>query len=160
MISQGASTITSETKAPAKAPTTEVVPTGNTQLVERSPLPVAAEYGHEFRVSDLIQSPDAWAEYPQVDFPAVVDRDWIICDVMFFESLQYDNGEWCILLLQDTATQEYLTTAAGGAVLNRKLHELQRYEFKNGRIGAFPLVGRFLLKDSKVRGHQPYQDLV
>lgn len=130
------------------------------EIVRAAPLPSAAEYGQEYRVSDLFPEPSAWAEYPQVDVADVIDQDLIIMGAMAFDSMDYDGRRWAILLFHKPLDGELLTTACGGDVLMRKIDALQSKGLLAGVEANRSIVGRITLTPSKVRGHQPYYNLV
>lgn len=134
--------------------TGEVLPFGT------EPLQAASAYGVQHRVSDLIATPAAWAEYDQVKLDDWCNVDVIIHDVMFLDSIDREGQQWMIILFQPTDSDERLTMAAGGAVLLRKLHQLK--EFKaNGEVrNVLPVVGQFRAHPSRIRGQHDYYDLV
>ena len=134
--------------------------TGEVQVLDNVGLPSAADYGLEFRVSDLLPTPEAWAEYPQVNFMDWTERDLILMGVMIFPSQDYEDREWAIILFRDPISNDVLTTAKGGSVLVPRLRRLAEMKRPDGKVGAFPIVGRFVEKESKVRGHEPYFDLL
>lgn len=134
--------------------------TGEVEVLDRVGLPSAADYGMQSRVSDLIPTPEAWIEYPQAKVEDIIDLDQIILDVMFFPSQDFPGSEWSIILLQDPITKSVYTTSCGGSVLLRKLHHLKEMERADGSVGALPIVGRILQKESRTKGYHDYYDLV
>lgn len=138
--------------------TPEMALTGD--VLPSNTLPTAQSYGYPARVSDVIPTPDAWAEYDQIALDDLVDHDIIIEDLMMFPSLDYEGREWGIMLFADPATGERSTTAAGGTVLLRKLKQLKEWQRPDGSVGMLPIVGRVLRKPSRVKGQHDYYDLI
>lgn len=134
--------------------------TGEVQSMGMDGLPAASNYGLPARVSDLIRTPDAWSEYEQRPVEECINVDLILLDCMIFDSVDYEDRRWSIILARDPETNHFLTTACGGSVLVRKLETLSTMKRPDGTIGAFPIVGRILLKPSRTKGHQDYYDLV
>lgn len=134
--------------------------TGEVEVLDRVGLPRASDYGQQHRASDLIPTPDAWAEFPQAKLEALIDLDQIIHDVMFFDSITWEGSEWAILLLEDPISKAWFTTSCGGGVLLRKLHQLKDMKRQDGSYGALPCVGRILMKPSRTKGQHDYYDLV
>ena len=134
--------------------------TGEIQDVRMPPLPTAQEYGYERRVSDLIPTPDAWQEYPQVELDELVGQDIALLDVMMFDSQQYEGKQWGVLLYKNIELDEIETTLVGGDVIMRKLRTLKEWTRSDGTVGAFPCVGRILSKPSRTKGNHDYYDLI
>jgi hypothetical protein len=134
--------------------------TGAIVPMPREGLTPAETYGYPARVSDLIPTPDAWAEYKQVDVETILDTDVILLDCMIFDSQQYEDRRWAIILFRDTMDGDPVTTACGGDVLVRKLEQLKKWTIGGKPANVFPIPGKILLKPSQVRGHQGYYDLV
>lgn len=134
---------------------------GATELdVTRTEWPMELAGMPTLRVGDYFPSPDAWAAYPQIDIDEIVGVDLALIDAMFFPSLTYDDGEWCIVQAMRYDTREVVTYSTGAAIVLRKLHGLKDMEMRDGRIGAFPINGKITKTDSKTRGHSAYYDLV
>lgn len=134
--------------------------TGEIVRSDHDPLPAGSEYGVDYRVSDVIPTPDRWAMYDQIDRESIVGMDVVILDFMVFESLKWADRDWVIILLQRLGDTEPVTTACGGAVVVRKLNDLRNFTFPNGRQGAFPIAGRLVRRPSRVKGQSDYYDLI
>ena len=109
------------------------------------------------RVSDVIDDPSKWAEYPQIDIETITGRDVVLRDVMIFPSQDYrdDDGnprDWAIVLWALPESGELATSATGGSVAVRKLRTLRDE-------GRFPIIGAFELRAARTKGNQAYVDL-
>lgn len=123
-------------------------------------LPSAADYGHEYRVADLIPTPAKWAEYAETPIDDIVNQDVIIRDVMYFDSQIEGQDEWAIVLFTVPATGEQRTTVTGSNILLRKLHKLQAFPIGDEKRNMLPIPGRFTKTPSQTKGHSPYYDLI
>lgn len=139
--------------------------TGEVMPFEATALQAASAYGMEYRVSDLIRTPAEWEEFDQVNLDEWCNFDVIIHDAMFFESNDYqnDNGsarEWCIIKFEDPQSHRMMTTATGGMVVVRKLHQLMAYKVRGEERNLLPCVGQFRRHESSRKGASDYFDLV
>lgn len=94
-----------------------------------------AEKGQELRVPEKRVSevvPEGlWPDIPQAQLRDTMDMDIVIHDAAF---LLGENGPFAVILYQAIPSGDYWTTACGGQVVVRKLHDL-----KDG--GFLPILG-------------------
>lgn len=83
------------------------------------------------RVSDVIPSGELWPDEPRRELNDLLDKDIEILDVAF---LKGRYGEFAIILATWPGQNEQFTTACGGEVVVRKLHDLRTER-------SFPIVG-------------------
>lgn len=127
---------------------------------QRIPLPMEVAAIPTMRVGDIFPSPDKWNMYTQVDLDDVVDRELVLVDVMFFDSLTFDNSEWMITLAMEREQNTMITFSGGGSVLLRKLHGLKESQKLDGTPGLFPINGRITRHESSTKGFHDYYDLI
>lgn len=84
----------------------------------------------EKRVSDIVPE-GLWPDIAQCLLQDTLDMDIVIHDCAF---LLGENGPFAVILYQAIPSGDYYTTACGGQVVVRKLHDL-----KDG--GHLPVLG-------------------
>lgn len=141
---------TSNAKTTSKALTVDPE-TGEVLSEEPAALPFPIELEGMQRVSDLIPTPEQWAEYEQRPFESIVGLELILIDAMLLPSLTWEDKEFAIVLAWDPGASRYFTFLSGGDVFTRKLRTLKEWKRPDGKIGAFPCRGRIELRPSRAR---------
>lgn len=134
--------------------TGEVIPFGATTL------PSAASLGVEHRFADVIPSPEAWAEFEQIDIDDVLDVDLIIEDAMFLDSQINDGDEWAIIKFTDPRSGGVFTTATGGSLILSRLRKVMHWRQGDREVNLLPMAGRITRTPSKTRGHSDYYNII
>ena len=125
------------------------------------------------RVGDVIRDPSIWEELPRLTLEQLKDIEIVVHDAMFLVGNYPDRADnsYAIIMFATPADGPtdvriggvFIPTGAstalvGGEVAVRKLKQLAGVN-PVGR-SQLPILGRFVMRDSKVQGHQPYADFV